>query len=113
MLSDPSPWILRFADLVSGPVLDLACGAGRHTAFFAERGHAVTAVDRDMTRLGTLADHPNVLTIAADLEAAENAWRPAPDSFGAVVVTNYLWHPLLPALIDALRNFCGGQRGFR
>lgn len=120
MLSDPSPWILRFADLVSGPVLDLACGSGRHTVFFAERGHGVTAVDRDISRLGALTDHPNVSAIAADLEAAENAWRPPPDSFGAVVVTNYLWHPLLPALIDALQpggvllyeTFAAGNEAF-
>jgi hypothetical protein len=33
---DPSPWVVRFASLVSlrGDVLDVACGAGRHTRLF-------------------------------------------------------------------------------
>ncbi|MDH3772591.1 MAG: SAM-dependent methyltransferase, partial [Nitrospirota bacterium] len=49
-LRSPSPWIVRFAPLIAsgGTVLDLACGAGRHTRFFLRRGHAVTAVDRDV-----------------------------------------------------------------
>ena len=48
-LSAPSPWVLRFAGRVpeAGPVLDLACGRGRHTRLFLARGHPVPAVDRD------------------------------------------------------------------
>ena len=43
-----SPWVRRFASLIAegGPVLDLACGGGRHTRLLRELGHAVTAVDR-------------------------------------------------------------------
>ena len=37
--------------------------------------------------------------IAADLE---NAPGPAGRLFGAVVVTNYLWRPLLPTLVQSL-----------
>ena len=44
----PSLWIQKWAHLVAphGTVLDVACGAGRHMQFMAERGHAVTGVDR-------------------------------------------------------------------
>lgn len=98
----PSAWITRFSEQAVGPVLDVACGSGRHTKLFVERGHAVTAVDRDTSRLGEIAAHPRVSVIEADLEKDVDPWRPAPAAFGTVVVTNYLWRPLLPALVAAL-----------
>src|SRR5258705_354079 len=49
----PSPWVVRFADLVpkGAIVLDVAAGNGRHARLFVERGHAVVAVDRDASGL--------------------------------------------------------------
>ena len=44
----PSGWVLRWAPLVErGPLLDLACGGGRHARLFAARGLEVVAVDRE------------------------------------------------------------------
>ncbi|SVB94899.1 uncharacterized protein METZ01_LOCUS247753, partial [marine metagenome] len=39
----PSSWVKRFASKISlaGSVLDVACGAGRHTRLFLEQGHSV------------------------------------------------------------------------
>ncbi len=58
--SAPSPWVLRFAGRVpeAGPVLDLACGKGRHTRLFLALGHPVTAVDRDLSGIADLAGAP-------------------------------------------------------
>ena len=78
-------------------VLDLAAGRGRHALFFAERGHRVTAVDRDISRL---PDHPNIEPLQADLEDG-SPWPLGTRRFGAVVVTNYLHRPLMPALLSA------------
>jgi SAM-dependent methyltransferase len=79
-------------------VLDLAAGRGRHALFFAERGHKVTAVDRD---LSNLPGDPNVERLQADLEDG-SPWPLAGRRFGAVVVTNYLHRPLMPSLLEAV-----------
>jgi SAM-dependent methyltransferase len=115
-----SPWVVRFADLVSdrGEVLDIACGGGRHTRFFLERGHSVVAVDRDISGIADLADQPRLEAVKADLEG--EAWPFADRSFAAVVVTRYLHRPLLPALVAAVaangvliyETFAVGQERF-
>jgi SAM-dependent methyltransferase len=83
------------------PVLDLACGGGRHTRLFAEAGHPVMAVDIDLSGLGDLAGHPRVEPVQADLEG-EDPLPVAGRTFGGVVVTNYLHRPLLEHLVAAL-----------
>jgi SAM-dependent methyltransferase len=79
-------------------VLDLAAGRGRHALFFAERGHKVTAVDRDVSGLPT---HANIEPRQADLEDG-SPWPLGDRKFGAVVVTNYLHRPLMPPLLEAV-----------
>lgn len=100
--SHSSPWIVRFAPLVAagGPVLDLACGGGRHGRLFLERGHPVTFLDRDLSGVADLHGDARAELLEADLEAA--AWPLPGRSFAAVVVTNYLWRPLFSALLGAL-----------
>jgi SAM-dependent methyltransferase len=96
----PSPWIEQWAGLIApgGTVLDVAAGGGRHSKFFAERGHPVAAIDRDTS---TLTAHPQIEAIQADLENG-SPWPLRGRTFDAVVVTNYLHRPLFPALIAAL-----------
>jgi SAM-dependent methyltransferase len=96
-----SSWITTWAGLVpsGAAVLDVAAGNGRHTRFFADRGHPVTAVDRDVSGL---AATDNIEVIAADLEDG-SPWPLAGRTFGAVVVTNYLHRPLFPHLFAALQ----------
>ena len=96
----PSPWIVRWAHLIAprGTVLDVAAGGGRHARWLATRGHRVTAIDRDADAMAALADAAE--TVTADIE--NGAWPLGGRSFDAVVVTNYLWRPLFPALRAAL-----------
>lgn len=97
----PSDWVVRFsADLAPGArVLDLACGGGRHVRLLAARGHHVTAVDRDAQALAGLSGIAAV-TVVADIEAGP--W-PLPDQrFDLVVVTNYLWRPLLAQIVASV-----------
>ena len=103
MPASPSAWIVRFAPLVSAraPVLDLACGQGRHTRFFLARGHPVTAVDVDVSGLEDLRGTPGLELLAANLEDG-SPWPLAGRRFGAVVVVNYLWRPVFPDIIESV-----------
>lgn len=96
----PSPWVRRWAALLptGARVLDLACGNGRHVRWLAALGHRVTAVDRDAAVLEPLRALAEVLI--ADLE--REPWPLASREFDAVVVTNYLWRPLLPKLVQSV-----------
>lgn len=103
MATAPSAWIVEHMGLIAkgGAVLDLACGSGRHTRLLIERGHPVTAVDRDIGALADLSEHENLTARAVDLEDG-SAW-PFPDPiFAGIVVTNYLHRPLFPAIVAAL-----------
>lgn len=100
-----APWVLRFLPHVAagGAVLDVACGGGRHARAALARGHAVTGVDRDLSGLADLAGHPRWRPLAFDLEAGV----PPPFAgahFAAVIVTYYLWRPLLPAICAAVAD---------
>lgn len=98
----PSAWVRRWAGRVpkGGRVLDVACGPGRHTRFFARLGHPVEAVDCDPGLLAGLADVPGVSTRCADLEGG--SWPYPGEHFSAIVVTNYLHRPLFPLLLEGL-----------
>ena len=98
----PSDWVRRFAPLVppGSRVFDVACGAGRHTRLFAERGCAVVAVDREPRLDPDLQVHVRVDLRVADLE--QGSWPLTGERFDAVVVTNYLHRPLFPHLLAAL-----------
>ena len=103
MTQNPSPWVRRFASLATpgGRVLDLASGSGRHSLLLAGMGFRVEAVDRDKAAMAALAVRdPRISVRVADLEA--DPWPYEGVTFDAVVVTNYLFRPLMPRLIDAL-----------
>jgi SAM-dependent methyltransferase len=101
----PSPWIARFLCNPAPPasVLDVACGNGRHLRLALQTGAQVTAVDRDLTGLADLAGHPRLNLIEADLESGGAVpWRGT--RYGAVIVTNYLWRPILPEIVAAVAD---------
>lgn len=91
----PSARVVRYASLIpgGGPVLDLACGGGRHARWLATQGWPVLAVDRDQAAIYALHGVAGVTAVAMDLEGAE--WPLAGRRFAGVVVTNYLWRPRL------------------
>jgi SAM-dependent methyltransferase len=101
----PSTWVHRFAPLIpAGEVLDLACGSGRHARLLAQLGHPVLAIDRNPAVLA-LAAAPGITTLQLDLESdasSKTGWPLLADRFAGIVVTNYLYRPLLDELFASL-----------
>ena len=95
-----SEWVQRWSHLVppGGRVLDVACGAGRHARWFAARGHPLILVDRNAEALSALTGLGEV--VCADIEGGP--WPFEGRVFDAVVVTHYLWRPLMPTLLASL-----------
>lgn len=111
----------RFAPLVpaGGAVLDVACGGGRHTRLFLDRGHPVTALDREVSGLDDLAHHPELEVVEVDLEDGR-VFPLRGRLFAGVVVTRYLHRPSLPDIVAAVgaggvliyETFAEGQERF-
>jgi SAM-dependent methyltransferase len=100
---NPSLWVERFGAHVraGGRVCDVACGGGRHTRWFLARGHDVVAIDRDLSGVTDLVHDARVELVETDLEDGSR-FPVAPRTCAAVVVTNYLWRPILDAISDAV-----------
>jgi len=98
-ISDPSPWIVRFAPLIKtgGTALDLAAGGGRHTRHLASLGLKVTAADKVTEPLAGI----DAEIIEADLEDG-GPWPFEKRTFDGIVVTNYLYRPTLENLLANL-----------
>lgn len=102
--TEPSPWIARFAPLISpgSEVLDLACGAGRHARLLAGLGCTVEAVDRDATTLQQLDGVAGITTRCVDLE--NGPWPYYGYGFDGIIVSHYLWRPIMPSLLNCLNE---------
>lgn len=122
-MSEPSSWLLENIDLVARDelVLDVATGHGRNALYLAAHGWRVRAVDRNADALATLDLNARSLehrlsTACVDLEAA--AINLGVNVYGTILVFRYLYRPLLPALVAALKpggvllyeTFTMGQR---
>ena len=99
-LEAPSEWVRRWSHLIApgSTALDVACGAGRHLRWLRGLGHEVTGVDRSAEAIAACAGLGEL--VQADIE--NGPWPFAGRRFGAVVVTNYLWRPLLPAIVGSV-----------
>jgi len=99
----PDPWISAHADLVptGSLVLDMACGSGRHSRLFLERGNHVMAVDRNVAAFDEHPEDPALSVLQYDLEA--DPWPFPPQFFDAIVVCNYLHRPLFTPLFASLK----------
>jgi SAM-dependent methyltransferase len=95
-----SAWVARWSHLLPTgcSVLDVACGHGRHMRYFASLGHSVTGVDRNEEAIAAVS--PLGEAICADIE--NGPWPLTHHTFGCVVVTNYLWRPLWPHILNSL-----------
>jgi SAM-dependent methyltransferase len=98
-----SAWVRRWSHLLptSASVLDVACGRGRHARWCHALGHRVTALDRSAEALAAIGlPAERFETVLADIEGGP--WPLAGRQFDALVVTNYLWRPLMPTLLASI-----------
>ena len=101
-----SAWLQRWSHLLpeGGSVLDVACGRGRHARYLHQlhqRGLRVVAVDRSADAIAAIGlPAERCETCVADIE--NGPWPFAGRLFDGLVVTNYLWRPLLPTLMASL-----------
>ncbi|MGH1419603.1 MAG: class I SAM-dependent methyltransferase [Hyphomicrobiaceae bacterium] len=102
-----SPWVNRYLREIkpNGHILDLAAGSGRHTRLALEAGFSVTAIDRNTLGLGDLAPNSKLTILQHDLENGQPLpfdLQGVPAAFDGVIVTNYLWRPILPDIVSVV-----------
>jgi len=84
-----------------GTVLDVACGYGRHAYWFYQNNHPVALLDRAQAAIDSIAiPARGCEKVVADIE--DGPWPLTGRQFDAVVVTNYLWRPLMTDLLASL-----------
>ena len=92
--------VAAVSDLAPGRALDLACGAGRHAIYLAERGWRVTAVDNSEAALDILRRRALPMEIVrADLES--NYVIP-PESYDLICDFLYLDRALFRSIREGL-----------
>lgn len=104
------PWLraalTAFAEEVRplGPVLDVGCGPGTTTAYLAERGVQVRAVDLSPR----MVEHARRANPGVDVQVASaTELRPAPASLGGVLAWWSLFHLPRPVLERVVGTLAG------
>ena len=98
-----SDWVKKYVARIpsSKLVLDLACGSGKNTRFLLESGYNVVALDRDVSQLADISHNQNLEIYEFDLETGSK-FPFYKREFSGIVVTNYLYRPILDDLTTAL-----------
>ena len=104
---EPDEFIVDFAGFLrkrnSPIVLDLACGAGRHTIYMAEQGLEVNGADISATGLKMTKERLRKRGLEAALMKSAMNHLPYSDScFDAVICTRAIYHQKLAAIQKTL-----------
>jgi tellurite methyltransferase len=103
----PAPLIVQSIEKIHpGRALDLACGAGRHAMFLAERGWHVMAVDASRAAIETVQKRARERRLEVDARVADlekHEFEIQPQSFDLVCDCYYLQRDLFPAIRAGVR----------
>ncbi len=107
----PAPFLVeQHHHLPHGNILDVASGSGRHALWLAAQGYHVHAIDRNQEALDSATAmaqkrHLSTLTTQVlDLEAdSHTAPSLGDNAYDGIIVFYYLFRPLFPSLIRALK----------
>jgi dihydroneopterin aldolase len=108
----PSSFLIeQQQQLPKGKILDVATGHGRNALYLANLGYSVTALDRDKEALQGIQQEvensnlSNVIVHAQDFEnGSPNSLNLGTELYEGIMVFFYLYRPLFPSLIKALRK---------
>lgn len=99
---EPHPLVLQFAAPLSpGHALDIACGAGRHAVWLAQRGWRVTAVDSSAVAIELVQQRALDVGATVDVRLADlerHDFIIEPQTYDLIVVCNYLQRDLFPSI---------------
>lgn len=105
--TEPSQLLVRAAkSLAPGRALDIACGAGRHAIFLAERGWRVTAVDASVVGIEITKERARERGVVIDARVADLAqgeFLIGPGAYDLVIVFYYLQRDLFPQIRAGVR----------
>jgi tellurite methyltransferase len=90
----------------SGPILDLACGAGRNTLWLARHGYRAIGCDRSREALAIAEERCGREGLSARFFVCDLEGEAQPSigrDYAAVVVSRYLHRPLWPLLRSIIR----------
>ena len=88
----------------NGHALDLACGLGANALFLAQLGFQVSAWDISRVAVTKLRAAAACQRLVVDARVRDcERFPPEARSLDLLVVSNFLYRPILPALIDSLR----------
>jgi SAM-dependent methyltransferase len=95
-IGGPQPAIAAIADsgAVDGDVLDIGCGTGENTLYFAARGHSVTGVDISPVAVARARERAAQLAIAAEFAVGDALDLSAYHARFGTVVDCGLFHSL-------------------
>ena len=107
----PAPFLIQqLARIPKGRILDVASGRGRNALYLLSQGMEVDAVDQDPDALASLIESAKargfsgLTTRTMDLEAdPEQPPSLGSEQFDALIVCFYLYRPLFPVLMEALK----------
>jgi SAM-dependent methyltransferase len=111
----PSPSVRKFGEQIvsaagGSPILDVACGRGRNSAWVSYLGGCVTAIDIDLSGIraqrkdlppSALADALRRVELQR-LDLVNDPWPYPPSSVGGIVSIHFLHEPLLKAFARSL-----------
>jgi len=104
---DPLPFFVSAVEeLEPGRALDVACGAGRHSLYLAERGWRVTAVDQSRVAIDILEGRARERAVVIDARVANlerGQFEIASGAFDLICVTCYLQRDLFPGIRAGVR----------
>ena len=108
--SPPLPEVVEFAKYLeredATTILDLGCGAGRHSVLLGKQGFQVVALDISETALNTLESRLKTASISTVTVVKHEMWELPfiDDYFDGVICTNVLHHGKLVQIKQATRE---------